>query len=100
MVNGYLWTHRLDITLKNIYFNLSPDTDFLLQYMNQMAKFCLAPCHIVSETPDTTNFTKVIIISQMDDRNRYSMNNVKQNFQQNVNLREDKTYLPVHFLFF
>ena len=65
-----------------------------------MAKFCLSPRHIVSETPDTANFTKVIIISQMDDRNRYSMNNVKQNFQQNVNLREDKTYLPVHFLFF
>ena len=85
---------------QNIYFNLSPDTDFLLQYMNQMAKFCLSPRHIVSETPDTANFTKVIIISQMDDRNRYSMNNVKQNFQQNVNLREDKTYLPVHFLFF
>ena len=55
-----------------------------------MAKFCSAPRHIVSETPDTANFTKVIIISQMDDRNRYSMNNVKQNFQQNVNLREDK----------
>ena len=65
-----------------------------------MAKFCSAPRHIVSETPDTDNFTKVIIISQMDNRNRYSMNNVKPNFKQNVNLREDKTHLPVHFLFF